>query len=106
MQPLFEHGAKGMLGVLVMVPFMFVGFDVIPQSAEELDIPFPEIGRMLMISIVMAVFWYVLIIAAVSVSLPGSDRAVSGLPTADTPPTSLLLGPALRKRRAPRAIAH
>jgi len=83
MQPLFDNGAKGLLSVLVMVPFMFVGFDVIPQSAEELDIPFPEIGRMLMLSILMAVAWYVLIIAAVSAGLPGTERAASGLPTAD-----------------------
>lgn len=83
MQPLFDNGAKGLLGVLVMVPFMFVGFDVIPQSAEEVDIPFSEIGQVLMISIFMAVLWYVLIIGAVSMGLPASDRAVSSLPTAD-----------------------
>ena len=83
LQPLFDHGAKGLLGVLVMVPFMFVGFDVIPQSAEEVNIPFSDIGRMLMISIIMAVLWYVLIIGAVSMGLPGIDRAASSLPTAD-----------------------
>jgi len=87
MQPLFDHGAKGLLGVLVMVPFMFVGFDVIPQSAEEVAMPFSDIGRVLMISIVMAVFWYVLIIAAVAMGLPGVDRAVSSLPTADASAT-------------------
>lgn len=83
LQPFFNNGAKGLLGVLVMVPFMFVGFDVIPQSAEELDIPFPEIGRMLMVSIVMAVLWYVLIIGAVSLGLSETGRAASSLPTAD-----------------------
>jgi len=90
MQPLFEHGAKGFLSVLVMVPFMFVGFDVIPQSAEEVDVPFSEIGRMLMISIIMAVFWYVLIIGAVSMGLSATDRAASSLPTADA--TSAVFG--------------
>ena len=55
--------------VLIMVPFMFVGFDVIPQSAEEIDIPFSEIGRLLMLSIVMAVFWYVAMIWGVSTGL-------------------------------------
>ena len=83
MQPLFDHGLKGFLGVLVMVPFMFVGFDVIPQSAEEIDIPFSDIGRMLMLSIGLAVSWYVLIILAVSMGLPTDSRAISGLPTAD-----------------------
>ena len=83
MQPFFDNGAKGLLGVLVMVPFMFVGFDVIPQSAEEVDMPFSDIGRMLMVSIVMAVLWYVLIIGAVSMGLPETGRAASSLPTAD-----------------------
>jgi amino acid transporter len=66
-----------------MVPFMFVGFDVIPQSAEEMDIPFRDIGRMLMLSIGLAVSWYVLIIFAVSMGLPADSRADSNLPTAD-----------------------
>ncbi len=90
MQPLFDNGAKGLLGVLVMVPFMFVGFDVIPQSAEEVDMPFSEIGRTLMISILMAVLWYVLIIGAVSMGLPEIDRVASSLPTADA--TAALFG--------------
>ena len=83
MAPLFSGGARGMLGVLIMVPFMFVGFDVIPQSAEEVDIPFAEIGKLLMLSIGMAVAWYVAMIWAVSVGLSGAGREASGLPTAD-----------------------
>ena len=83
MQPLFDNGAKGMLGVLIMVPFMFVGFDVIPQSAEEIDIPFAEIGKLLMVSISLAVAWYVAMIWSVSMGLSASDRAASELPTAD-----------------------
>lgn len=83
MQPLFSSGAKGFLGVLVMVPFMFVGFDVIPQSAEEVDVPFRDIGRMLMISIALAVTWYVVIILSVSLGLTEAERLASALPTAD-----------------------
>ena len=90
MQPLFDNGAKGLLGVVIMVPFMFVGFDVIPQSAEEIDIPFAGIGKLLMISIAMAVVWYVAMIWAVSVGLPLADRQASGLPTADA--TTALMG--------------
>jgi amino acid transporter len=84
MQPLFDNGAKGMLGVLVMVPFMFVGFDVIPQSAEEVDMPFREIGTTLMLSIFMAVAWYIVVIAAVSGGLDLLQRQASTLPTADS----------------------
>jgi len=88
--PLFDKGAKGLLGVLIMVPFMFVGFDVIPQSAEEVDIPFAEIGKLLMLSIVMAVCWYVAMIWSVSVGLTMPQRQASALPTADA--TAALLG--------------
>ena len=39
MTPLFAKGMAGTLGVLVMIPILFVGFDVIPQAAEEIDLP-------------------------------------------------------------------
>ena len=83
MLPLFDNGASGLLAVIIMVPFMMVGFDVIPQSAEELDIPFREIGRVLMLSVVMATFWYIIIIWAVSMGLSDASREASSLPTAD-----------------------
>ena len=90
LEPLFSNGAKGLLGVLIMVPFMFVGFDVIPQSAEEIDIPFAEIGRLLMLSIGMAVLWYIAMIWGVSAGLDAAARASSDLPTADA--SAALLG--------------
>jgi amino acid transporter len=83
LEPLFDNGSRGLLGVLIMVPFMFVGFDVIPQSAEEIDIPFPEIGKLLMLSIVMAVIWYIAMIWGVSAGLSDAGRQASELPTAD-----------------------
>lgn len=30
---------KSILGVAVITPFYFIGFDVIPQAAEEIDVP-------------------------------------------------------------------
>jgi amino acid transporter len=83
LQPLFREGGGGMLSVLVVVPLMLVGFDVIPQSAEEIDLPFAEIGRLLMVSIIVAVLWYVAMIFAVALALGSSERAASSLPTAD-----------------------
>ena len=87
--PVFEQGIGGMLGVLVVVPLMLVGFDVIPQSAEEIDLPFSEIGRLLMAAIVIAVLWYVAMIIAVSVALTPAERASSSLPTADAASSAL-----------------
>jgi basic amino acid/polyamine antiporter, APA family len=83
MDPLFVDGAKGLLGVLIMTPFMFVGFDVIPQAAEEINLPYKQIGKILMISVLMAVFWYIFVILAVSLALSPAENAASTLSTAD-----------------------
>ena len=61
--------AGGIMSVLVMVPFMFVGFDVIPQAAEEINLPQRDIGRILMLSVFMAVAWYALIIFSTALVL-------------------------------------
>jgi len=90
MEPLFTDSYKGILGVLVIVPTMMVGFDVIPQSAEEIDLPYQMIGKLLMVSIIMAIAWYMLIIWGVSMGLSADERTAAALPTADA--TSALTG--------------
>lgn len=89
MEPLFVDGAKGLLSVMIMVPFMFVGFDVIPQAAEEINLPFREIGKMLVLSVLMAVAWYALIILGVSLSLSNQQIGASDLVTADAATAAL-----------------
>ncbi len=83
MQPLEVGGINGMLTVLVMVPFLLVGFDVIPQAAEEIDLPYREIGIVLVASVIMAVAWYVLIVLAVALSLDNTALDSASLATAD-----------------------
>ncbi|MCK8827655.1 APC family permease [Natroniella acetigena] len=83
LQPLFVDGMQGILAVVIMTPFMFVGFDVIPQAAEEMDIPFDQLGKILMLSVVMAIGWYVMIILGVSLSLSSSGIESSSLAAAD-----------------------
>jgi amino acid transporter len=83
MQPLTVDGIKGMLTVLVMVPFLLVGFDVIPQAAEEIDLPHREIGRVLVVSLIMAAVWYGLIVLGVSLSLDSEALGRASLATAD-----------------------
>ncbi len=68
-QPLFNDGVGGLMAVAVMTPFMYVGFDVIPQAAEEMNIPFKKIGQILILSVVMAVIWYAMIILGVSLAM-------------------------------------
>ena len=83
LQPLFVDSMKGVLAVAVMTPFMYVGFDVIPQAAEEINIPFKTIGKILVMSVVMAIGWYVMIIYGVSLALSEAQMAASKLVTAD-----------------------
>ena len=83
MTPLYVDGSKGLFTVLVMTPFMFVGFDVIPQAAQEIDLPPRQIGRTLVLSVVMAVAWYVCMILAVALLLSESQTSMSSMATAD-----------------------
>lgn len=79
MQPLVTGGAAGIIGVLVAVPFLFVGFDVIPQSAEEINLPFKQIGKLLVVSVTLAAGWYMLIMLTVGSGLPPQQLAASDL---------------------------
>jgi len=81
-EPLFVGGIAGVAGVLVMVPAMLIGFDVIPQSAEEINLPFRDIGRVLIFSVACAVLWYMLIVYGVSFSLDDAGRQAPGITTA------------------------
>lgn len=78
---------KSVLSVAVVTPFYFIGFDVIPQAAEEINVPLKKIGKMMILSVVMAVVFYALVILAVGYVLDGNAIALSqsgtGLVTAD-----------------------
>jgi APA family basic amino acid/polyamine antiporter len=87
LQPLFSQGLAGVFSVAVMAPFMFVGFDVIPQAAEEIHLPARSIGRVLLGSIAMALAWYVLIILAVALLVPAAGLG-GQLVTADAAGTA------------------
>ncbi len=78
---------KAIMSVAVMTPFFFIGFDVIPQAAEEINVPLKKIGKIMILSIVLAVAFYALIILGVGYVMNASDIAASmegsGLVTAD-----------------------
>jgi amino acid transporter len=77
-----------------MVPFMFVGFDTIPQAAEEIDLPYREIGSVLMLSVAMAVAWYALMVLGVSLVLNKEAFATSEIIVAEA--NSVVFGEAGR----------
>ena len=79
---------NGTLAVAVMTPFYFIGFDVIPQAAEEISVSLQKIGRILILSIVLAVLFYALIIFGVGYVMNNAEisvamKSVGGLVTAD-----------------------
>ncbi len=71
--------STGLLVVIVMTPFMFVGFDVIPQAAEEINLPFKQIGKILILSVLLAIFWYTAIIYSVGNTLSVTELEGSSL---------------------------
>lgn len=83
LEPMFDNGAGGIMTVLVMIPFLFVGFDVIPQISAEVKSPPHLIGRILIGSIVVTVIFYVLIAFGVSMGLTEAQIEGSSLATAD-----------------------
>lgn len=64
---------KNVLSVAVIAPFFLMGFDVIPQVAEEINVPLKKLGRLLVLSIVMAVSFYALVVFAVGYAMPKEE---------------------------------
>lgn len=83
MKPLWVNGVSGSMSVLIMVPALMVGFDVIPQSAEEIALPPSMIGRLLVVSVVMAVCWYGLITLCVGLAMNPALLEETKMATAD-----------------------
>ena len=78
---------KSILAVAVISPFYLIGFDVIPQAAEEINVSPKKIGRMLILSVVLAVTFYAFVIIAVGLVMNAgaitSSQQGTGLVTAD-----------------------
>ncbi|MCV7282245.1 APC family permease [Mycolicibacterium flavescens] len=83
MQPLFTGGAAGFFAVLVVVPFLFVGFDVIPQSAEEVNVPARQVGRLVVIAVILATIFYLITIVTTASAMPPGELAEMDIATAD-----------------------
>lgn len=64
---------QSILSVAVVAPFFLFGFDVIPQVAEEINIPLKKIAHILLISIACAVIFYALVVFAVGYSMNNQE---------------------------------
>jgi amino acid transporter len=83
LQPLFHNKTAGIMSVLIMTPFMFVGFGVIPQAAGEANVPPRAIGLIMIVSVLCAIIFYLAIIYSVSLALDTPSLQATKLATAD-----------------------
>ena len=78
---------RNILSVAVIAPFFLFGFDVIPQVAEEINVPLKKVGKLMLLSIILAVAFYALVVFAVGYVMSPADiegsLSGSGLVTAD-----------------------
>jgi len=91
-QPVF---GRGMGGVLLMVPLSmlaFMGFDVLPQAAEEVDAPIRKLVFLIPASIVFVAFFYFAITVANAGLVPWENlaRSTENIPILE--PVKIALG--------------
>lgn len=68
---------KNIFSVATVAPFFLFGFDVIPQVAEEINVPLQKIGRVLLLSIICAVTFYGLVVLSVGYALNQTEIMAS-----------------------------
>lgn len=61
---------SGFFGVVMMTPFLMLGFDVIPQVAEETNVSPRRIGRIILLAIGLATAWYACVQLSIGAVLP------------------------------------
>lgn len=77
------HSLDGFFYVLLMVPSMLIGFNVIALSAEEMNLPPRETGKMVMVCIGFSVVWYILMIVGLAFCAPVEVRMSGIIPAVD-----------------------
>ena len=80
----FSGHWKGFLAVFVMAPFWFVGFDTIPQAAEERSSgeDVSKLGLYIILAIIGSTIFYILIMLAAGMASPWQETVKYDLPTA------------------------
>ncbi|MFC6733841.1 MULTISPECIES: APC family permease [unclassified Haladaptatus] len=80
--PFAGAGIAGVFTVAIMTPFMFVGFDVIPQAAGEADVSPKLLGGLIGASVICAASFYIAVIWAAGQVTTGAVLVESALPAA------------------------
>jgi APA family basic amino acid/polyamine antiporter len=90
LEPLFRRSDAGsiwpgILAVFMTAPFWYAGFNVIPQLLEEKSdkTSLKLAGRVIVLSVVVAIFFYCLLILSPSMIIPWQKLTTFSLPAAD-----------------------
>jgi len=82
MTPAFKPGIApiaGIVAILAVAPWAFVGFDNIPQAAEEFNFPAKKAFSLIIYSIIFAIFLYAFMVVATAAGGPW-QQLVAGKP--------------------------
>lgn len=69
---------ENIAAVAIVTPFFLFGFDVIPQAAEEINVPLKKMGKLLLLSIAMAVVFYIMIVFSIGLDLSSEEIRLHG----------------------------
>lgn len=65
----------GIVSIIAIAPWLFVGFDTIPQAAEEYDFPPAKANKLIILSIAVGAGIYMLVLVATGVVFPWQKLA-------------------------------
>ncbi len=68
---------SAVLAIVAIAPWAYVGFDNVPQAAEEFDFPPRKAFRLIVLALAAAALFYAMMIAATSVAVPWQDLVAS-----------------------------
>jgi amino acid transporter len=78
-----ESPISGISKALVVIPFMLVGFDVIPQAAEEINMSPRNVSKVMLATVFFAIAWYIMVVFALAMALPQDELVRAGFSVAD-----------------------
>lgn len=76
LEPFYAEGRGPLtciLGVVAIAPWLYVGFDTIPQAAEEFDFSHQKSTRLMLVAIIMGAVLYALVTLSVAVVIPYTE---------------------------------
>ena len=80
-EPLFAPGRSawtGILAILAISPWLYVGFDTLPQAAEEFAFPAAKAFRLMAVAILAGAAMYVVVLLATGAVLPWRELVAGG----------------------------